>query len=475
MLGIGKSILAILIFLLSFLVYKYHDYVEFYEIITLNDESAKSRCLDGSPFAFYFKKGKDSGKSKFIMYFEGGGWCGFSGKDSLESCYYRSSTLYGSTNSIVHKLFYFPVISKYFTIMSSNPNDNPEFHNYNKVYLKYCDGVGYIGNMEKPLDFSSVYYSKSGKPEKKTLYFRGMYNVLETFDYLKKREKELDIKFTDASDILLAGTSAGGQAVVIYSNFLKNHFKKILNPNVRVFSLVDSGVFLSVLNPKKNVYIHGEMWQQLSHLIENKEVVKSYCDFTLDGPNPNFSDCFLIDTKILDNIQVPILLLQSLNDNHSLNMIMGSDCHTKPKIKKNNQMVFDCTDEELKFFDNYRQGIVKIFKNTTNKLVSYYLSHCINHCFFYYSNSMSLPLVDNQQYGEMTPDGSIKSFIKEYEQNYYDKNLQLSQVNPIRVVDDSINSINSLHKVCEDVRDLYYYLVNYNMKLDDILEPEMKK
>jgi len=40
--------------------------------IVVDDPSAL--CLDGSPAAYYLHQGKD--RTKFILSFEGGGWCG---------------------------------------------------------------------------------------------------------------------------------------------------------------------------------------------------------------------------------------------------------------------------------------------------------------------------------------------------------------------------------------------------------------
>ena len=33
-------------------------------------------CIDGSVPVFYWRRGKDDGINKFIIYFDGGGWCG---------------------------------------------------------------------------------------------------------------------------------------------------------------------------------------------------------------------------------------------------------------------------------------------------------------------------------------------------------------------------------------------------------------
>ena len=53
-----------------------------------------ARCLDGSPGAFYFRKGVGSGANKFYIHHQGGGWC-----ESLDDCLSRSRTDLGSSKA----------------------------------------------------------------------------------------------------------------------------------------------------------------------------------------------------------------------------------------------------------------------------------------------------------------------------------------------------------------------------------------
>jgi O-palmitoleoyl-L-serine hydrolase len=57
---------------------------------------AEAKCLDGSPAAIYLHEGDSR---NILFYFLGGADC--AGKDlssTLESCYQRSKTIYGSSN-----------------------------------------------------------------------------------------------------------------------------------------------------------------------------------------------------------------------------------------------------------------------------------------------------------------------------------------------------------------------------------------
>jgi len=96
-----------------------------------------ARCLDGSPPAYYIRKGYGEGRDKWIVFFEGGGWC-----YDLEQCYLRSKTILGSSKDYYAELpndelkFY----------LSSNELVNPMMYNWNTVLVKYCDGSSYAGD-----------------------------------------------------------------------------------------------------------------------------------------------------------------------------------------------------------------------------------------------------------------------------------------------------------------------------------------
>jgi hypothetical protein len=94
-------------------------------------------CIDGTKPVFYLRRGTGEGKAKWIIYFEGGGWC-----FNLDDCGGRSKTRLGST-------FGSPLcFSKQMLMdhMNGDPLDNPLFYNWNVVYVRYCDGSSYASN-----------------------------------------------------------------------------------------------------------------------------------------------------------------------------------------------------------------------------------------------------------------------------------------------------------------------------------------
>lgn len=68
----------------------------FYQKVVVDDKDAL--CLDGTPGVYYISEGKS--KTKFMIYFEAGGWCGDKDLDTtIENCYIRSLGSLGSSKS----------------------------------------------------------------------------------------------------------------------------------------------------------------------------------------------------------------------------------------------------------------------------------------------------------------------------------------------------------------------------------------
>ncbi|KAL6557597.1 hypothetical protein OROMI_017947 [Orobanche minor] len=96
-------------------------------------------CLDGSPPGYAFDKGSGCGSNNWLVYIElglqGGAWC-----YSTPDCADRTKGFYG--NSSARNRLYFS------GILDQNKTFNPNFYNWNRVYLVYCDGSSFLGDAE---------------------------------------------------------------------------------------------------------------------------------------------------------------------------------------------------------------------------------------------------------------------------------------------------------------------------------------
>jgi hypothetical protein len=121
------------------------------KLILLKNNS-DSKCLDGSPPGYYLKNGLDEGETKWLIYFEGGGWC-----FSAINCYSRSKGELGSSNN------YEPCMSGMKFYRNLDKKSNPLFYNWNIVHVKYCDSSSYSGDAKYEYKVIYIFYSNSFK------------------------------------------------------------------------------------------------------------------------------------------------------------------------------------------------------------------------------------------------------------------------------------------------------------------------
>ncbi len=79
--------------------------------------------------------GSGSGQHKLIMHMEGGGWC-----YNEDDCVGRSRTDLGSSKN-------WKPTASFNGFLSDDPQLNPLFFNWTVVFLKYCDGASFAGNV----------------------------------------------------------------------------------------------------------------------------------------------------------------------------------------------------------------------------------------------------------------------------------------------------------------------------------------
>ncbi|MCO5560397.1 hypothetical protein L7F22_014012 [Adiantum nelumboides] len=242
-------------------------------------------CLDGSPPAYSMDPGSGSGQYSWIVHLQGGGWCG-----SADECLQRSFTDLGS--------------SKYMTafgfggFLSNSYYDNPDFYNWNRVYVRYCDGGSFAGNAA-----SNILVSTTGQDS--FLYFRGQ-QVWEaiTNDLLAK-----GLAYADKA--ILSGDSAGGLAVI----FQCNRFRQKLSNTTDVKCLSDGGFFMDVPNIA-GVYSYQDFYQNVVALHE-VTLLPSQCTAQM-----SLAQCFFTEDS-LGYVDVPLFILQSPYDSFQVRYIFA--------------------------------------------------------------------------------------------------------------------------------------------------------
>eukprot|EP01065_Artemidia_motanka_P021125 TRINITY_DN2520_c0_g1_i1.p2 TRINITY_DN2520_c0_g1~~TRINITY_DN2520_c0_g1_i1.p2 ORF type:complete len:413 (+),score=152.86 TRINITY_DN2520_c0_g1_i1:59-1240(+) len=181
-------------------------------------ESTGAKCLDGSPGAFYFRKGSGSGANKWYVHHQGGGWC-----ESLDDCLSRSKGTLGSSTTYPQTTVQ---ASGYF---STSPSVNPLMYNWNSVFIRYCDGGSFSGNNASTTSYGGT-----------ELHWRGKH-IREAVVATLKRDHGLN----DATDAVISGCSAGGLATYLHTD----QWCAVL-PKAKCVGLPDSGFFLDYQSPK---------------------------------------------------------------------------------------------------------------------------------------------------------------------------------------------------------------------------------
>ncbi|XP_066287159.1 uncharacterized protein [Branchiostoma lanceolatum] len=179
-----------------------------------------AHCLDGSPPAFYFRKGSGTGQKSWVVWLQGGGACA-----SVTSCYQRSFGNLGSSKGLdLQKTLH--------GIVSASKDVNPDFYTWNAAYLVYCDGFFFAGDREGVV-----------KHNDKSLYFRGRRNLNALIDRL------LQAGLGEADRVIVGGSSAGAIATYVGADDVIAR----LPSSVDVKLVPDSGMFMD-LPDKDGVY-----------------------------------------------------------------------------------------------------------------------------------------------------------------------------------------------------------------------------
>ncbi|MFH1712073.1 MAG: pectin acetylesterase-family hydrolase [Patescibacteria group bacterium] len=156
-----------------------------YEI--LNAEELGAVCNDGTPAVFYYRPGSDENVDKWVIHLKGGGGC-----LREDACLER----WENQNHLMSSKSYRN--SKTSSgILSPDEDLNPDFYNFNHVHVPYCSSDFWTGN--------GIF-----KTEEMDFEFRGAAIVNALLDDLQNDNRLSGSSLSDATQVLLTGSSAGG-------------------------------------------------------------------------------------------------------------------------------------------------------------------------------------------------------------------------------------------------------------------------
>ncbi|MQL99213.1 hypothetical protein Taro_031933 [Colocasia esculenta] len=302
-------------------------------------------CLDGSPPAYHFSPGFGSGVNNWL----GGGWC-----NNVTTCLARKNTRLGSSKAMVKQL-------AFSGIFSNKQAMNPDFYDWNKVKVRYCDGSSFTGDVER-VDPAT------------NLHFRGarvFQAVME--DLLAKG-------MSHAENALLSGCSAGGLSSILHCD----NFRSLL-PSANVKCLADAGYFINAitdaidLNVRKDITGTEHIREFYNDVVTTHSSAKNLPSSCTSRLSPGMC---LFPQYVAQGIRTPLFILNAAYDSWQIKNILApgvADPHgtwhdCKLDIKK-------CSSGQIDVMQDFRQQFLSALALLgSNPSRGLFINSCYAHC-----------------------------------------------------------------------------------------------
>ncbi|KAL0900543.1 hypothetical protein Bca101_084504 [Brassica carinata] len=271
---------------------------------------------------------------------------GFFILSTIASCSARAMTMLGSST-------YFEDEVDFQGVLSSDPSQNPEFFNWNRVKIRYCDGASFAGHPEAEF--------KNGT----RLFFRGQLIWEAIMDEL------LSMGMSDAEQGILTGCSAGGLATLIHCDYFRDHLPK----DAAVKCVSDGGFFLNV----PDVLGHPTMRSFYHDVVNLQGVDKSLDQNCVAKPEP--SDC-MFPQKFLNNIRTPVFLINPAYDFWQIqHVLVPASADLDKSWAKCRLNIKECDAAQMKVLQGFRSSLMDaIGKFHQNKAGGMFIDSCYSHC-----------------------------------------------------------------------------------------------
>lgn len=306
--------------------------------------NAKQRgafCLDGSLPGYHFQKGFGSGSSKWVLHIEGGGWC-----DSVATCSLRKTTSLGSSNYMDQQV-------QFSGILSHDPAQNPDFFNWNKVKIRYCDGSSFAGHPKNEFQNGT------------NLYFRGQLIWEALMDELLAKG------MSNAIQAFLSGCSAGGLATMIHCD----DFRAKLPNTAIVKCLADASFFLD----EKDVSGRRTMQLFYKNVVNLHGADKSLPRDCVTKMDPSL--CFF-PQQIIESLKTPLFLVNPAYDFWQIQHVLvpaASLLSDEWRICRLN--IQKCHSHHVDILQGFRKSLLNALSEFERKKeTGMFINSCFIHC-----------------------------------------------------------------------------------------------
>ncbi|XP_042033862.1 pectin acetylesterase 10-like isoform X2 [Salvia splendens] len=292
-------------------------------------------CLDGTPPGYHLHPGFGTGADSWLIQLEGGGWC-----NNLRSCIYRKTTHRGSSTLFEKQI-------PFTGILSNKAEENPDFFNWNRVKIRYCDGGSFAGDSEN---------KQAG------LQFRGKRIWLAVIE---------DLMSKGMQNALLSGCSAGGLASILHCD----GFQGLFPVSTKVKCLSDAGLFMDATDVSGGHTLRS-FFAGVVSLQGIEENLPSTCTDHLDP-----TSCFF-PQNLIASIKTPLFILNAAYDSwqvqESLAPSTADPQGSWHDCKMNNER---CSASQIQFLQDFRNRMLSAVQSFSESSQNgLFLNSCFAHC-----------------------------------------------------------------------------------------------
>ncbi|KAL6622999.1 hypothetical protein ACP70R_032878 [Stipagrostis hirtigluma subsp. patula] len=300
-------------------------------------------CLDGTPPGYHFLPGFGEGSDKWLVYLDGGSWC-----RNVTWCAQRKNTDLGSSDYMERRV-------AFIGILSDDESHNPDFYNWNKVRVRYCDGASFAGNVDE-----EVKVCMNGT----SFFFRGQ-RIWEAV-----MGELLSKGLANSKQALLTGCSAGGLTTYIHCD----DFRALLPKETTVKCLADGGFFLDV----KDISGQRFMRNFYTDVVQLQDLRKRFplCSSYLEP-----GQCFF-PRELLKGITTPMFILNSAYDAWQVEHALSPEGTDPKKLWHDCRLdITKCSSKQIEILQGLRKALLEAISEFKNKRDwGMFINSCFIHC-----------------------------------------------------------------------------------------------
>ncbi|CAL5030187.1 unnamed protein product [Urochloa decumbens] len=309
------------------------------EMVFLKNAVAKGAvCLDGSPPVYHFSPGSGSGANNWVVHMEGGGWC-----RNPDECAVRKGNFRGSSK------FMRPL--SFSGILGGSQKFNPDFYNWNRVKIRYCDGSSFTGDVE-------------AVETAKNLYFRGFRVWRAIIDDL------LTVRgMNKAQNALLSGCSAGGLAAILHCD----RFHDLFPATTKVKCFSDAGYFVDGKDISGNNYARS-IYKNVVNLHGSAKNLPTSCT------SKQSPELCMFPQYVVPTLRTPLFILNAAYDSWQIkNVLAPSPADPKKTWAQCKLDIKNCSPSQLTTLQNFRSDFVAALPKPSPSL-GMFIDSCNAHC-----------------------------------------------------------------------------------------------